>query len=184
MSLAEFLEKKDGDRAIGRAFFDLAQGLSELDSGIVRHFLRPKQSGSKAVDPDNIWCARAFLSIAIDLLVSQGASRKDAARQIAAKVETWLPILTKSNGKYPSVLEKWYESFLKQTVKSRGALVLFNERQVRIDRYRDYLSSRTASDLVESRIVDNFLREASAEAALAATLEQMKAVSPSRTKTL
>ncbi|WP_363347158.1 hypothetical protein [Methylocystis echinoides] len=163
---------------------ELALGLIELDRGTVRHFLKPSKAGGKTVDPDDIWRARAFLAIAVDLKVIEGSSRRAAAREIAALTKSLAGVVSKPasgslkvGGNYAAALEKWHAAFEKEQVSSRGALLVFNDRQRVADIYRKKIKDRgDAPEMMEKRVIDSFLRDATNAAVRAADDKQLEII--------
>jgi hypothetical protein len=108
---------------------ELAEGLQELDHGIVRPLLTPRPSGNRTVDPVNIWRARAYICMAADLMVDAGAKKDPTFRWLAESLEYLRHDLSR-NGKNwgKHTIENWYRAFNNGTVSAISARELYASR--------------------------------------------------------
>jgi hypothetical protein len=89
---------------------ELAVALGELDHGTVRHFLAPAPRDGKPIDPTDIATGRAWACIAIDILMSEGFSRKGACRLIASNHVYLAPILSPDSEIWnANTIENWHQ---------------------------------------------------------------------------
>ena len=152
---------------------ELRRGLSELDQGIVRPFLKSAKSGSK-VNAGNIWRARAFVAIAASVLISGGAGRGQACKKLAGGYGFLKPNITGKNTKtFDGAIRSWLDRFERGAVKHQAAQKTFNARGALVERWaagKD-LGSKPAAALARKAMA-----EACGAVGCALTPEALKAL--------
>jgi hypothetical protein len=110
-----FAPQRGRDDVVGRAFFDLALALDELNDGVVSRLTKPttvktkKQGGWRSRDPSGVWYDRATVAAAFTLLTTgAGMSQSEAARHIA-KHHKWTSELvgSRAKGEISGAIKNW-----------------------------------------------------------------------------
>lgn len=141
------------DYVIGE-FVELGNALDELDHGTVRHFLRPNPAGQRALDPSDIWVARAYTAMALDFAQQLGVPRKEAARNIATSYEHLSDVLAPRTRNFASVIERWHRSFSEGTVKNAKATATFADR----DAFNLHIAMHDKTSNQKERLQNSYYR--------------------------
>ncbi len=115
-------------------FVELALALGELDDGVVRHFLKPNKKTGRPPDAGDIWVARAYVAMTVDVLITAGSTRAEACRRIAENFNFLAAALSPSSkGEFAAAISNWYVGFRDDEVTDDRAQSMFNSRQELLD---------------------------------------------------
>jgi hypothetical protein len=126
--LIQFMQAAGFSQGVTGELIEFVAALDELDTGMVRHFLKPSQVWQRAVDPSDVWAARAMVAIAVDLAMEAGDKRKSVAREIARQHPLLGPLLQGRAKSFAGAIESWHRCFVAGRVNSDLATRLFAER--------------------------------------------------------
>jgi hypothetical protein len=132
VNVTDFLEANDFPPFVVRRFKNLVVAIRDLDSGKVAAFLKPVSAGNRHVDASDVWLARAYAAIALDVLAKASSGQLEAQSMRIAKL---FP------GKATSeAVKKWRERFKNGEVKDHFAQGLFNNKAAVIETVRGTLT--------------------------------------------
>jgi hypothetical protein len=142
---------------------ELTAALAELDTGIVRHFLKPEKVGAN-MSPGDVWIARSFLCMAADLLIESGRTQNAVFDWIGHNFAYLQPSLSRiPNSRFKrGTIRNWYLSLAdpkqaRRLKPTEGAVSLFADRwqlhATALEKCRNQNADSRADWLV-SRIID------------------------------
>ena len=126
--VCNFLRKQNFPVALISEISDLAQGLTEMDSGIIRPFLAAKRSQYHPTDPSNVWCCRAFVACGLDYLISSGMTKKSALAYVETNFKFLAKALVAPGRSFSGAASKWREDFKNGKSKIVEAQTIFDGR--------------------------------------------------------
>lgn len=157
--LANYMNQVGFPGHITAEIVELCQSLKDLDEGIVRHFLKPATVTTRPRDPTDIWCARSFVSAAIQRLIESGRTRRAACKLISHEYGDLAHILAPtSKQNFHTVIEGWHRQFSERDRISRPGRIPTREQEL----FDDIIKS-TSFD------IDELMRTAQLLAARAST---------------
>lgn len=127
-ALADFMHHAGFARGTIDNFNELGLALWELERGTVRHFLTPKKSRNRPIDPGDIWLARAHVAAALDLAVRDGETAQTASEHIEKAFGFMQPILSPTSDDFAGTVRKWRADFLGEKIMDRRSSRVFSER--------------------------------------------------------
>ena len=127
-ALADFMRHTGFAMGTVENWIELGLALKELDHGIIREFLKPNKSGSRAQDPSDIWLARTYIAIAMDLVDRDGHGPRESAKHIAKANFFLQPILSPRSRDLPGAIRSWIRRLRAGTVNDDRANRIFAER--------------------------------------------------------
>lgn len=121
-----FLEKNDFPPFVVGCFKDLILDIRELDSGQVADFLTPVRARHRPVDARDIWRAKTFAAIALNVLAEDSRGHlKEQAKRVAKGYKRLFPDEKKVT---LAAVRQWRNRFNNGKIKDRSAQLLFNNR--------------------------------------------------------
>ncbi len=134
--VAAHLKSAGVAQAIVNEFQVLAAALDDLKTGVVAPFLRHAKVGNRA-DATEVWIARALVAIAIDVLIGDGMSAREASSVVADKASSLSSSL--GGGDFGARARRWHTMLKSGRAKSDGAREIFSSRRELVDAEREAL---------------------------------------------
>jgi len=135
-----FLFRKYGNIGAAGEITDLAVALSDLDLGIVRHFLKPGKFSARPMESSDVWLTRVQVVIAINQLVRENWT----IRRVCGHVVKTYPMLAKylaPNSENPAGLfAKWYSEVLANKIKHPAVSSAWQDRNDLISKVAELLA--------------------------------------------
>ena len=110
-ALADFMNHAGFARGTVDNLNELGLALWELERGTVRHFLAPKKSRNRPIDPGDIWLARAYVAAALDLAIRDGETAQNASEHVERAFGFMQPILSPTSDDFAGTVRKWRTDF-------------------------------------------------------------------------
>jgi hypothetical protein len=127
-SVAIFISNVIG-RECGAWFFELAEGLNDLNIGTTPSLLRAFKANSRTVDSTSIWCQRAIVAAMVFALKNRtgGLAWNCAAQQVADNYPEIAQLAGKKAKDLPTAIYNWHKEFSAKRIKNEVALMVYEE---------------------------------------------------------
>jgi hypothetical protein len=127
LAIAKFFDGMGLFDTCAQKFATLAAALNDLDNGIVRPVLKPKPVENRIPDPIEVWVGRAYVAIAIEVLINAGNKTDEAKLFIQAREYSPLSVLAtkKADNLWTAGLE-WRHRFRQNRIKNVVAKKVFD----------------------------------------------------------
>jgi hypothetical protein len=124
-AIAEFL-RKVGTEDLAFWIAELGSALSDLNSGVVRSFLKCPPTHNRSPDASDKWRARAMVAVGVDLLLLAELTREEATKKIE-KDFSELKALVNVNRRLGKSALSWSDEFAKNRIKNMEAKRVYGE---------------------------------------------------------
>jgi hypothetical protein len=131
---------------------ELTMALCDLNDGIVAEFLSPAERHNRPGISSRIWERRAYLALAVDVLVQAGHSRRAACQYVASKSKSLDKLISVNAGTPASALATWYSNLTRGKVKNARAVSVFEDRANLIGMTVKWIGSDNPKDVARDLI--------------------------------
>ena len=129
----------------------------------MRDFLKPVKASSRHIDAGDTWSARAYVAIALQVLIESGIKRRSGATIIARRFPELRSLLSprsKAEADFADVIEGWHKRLAGDEVGVAEARIAWADRDKLIEHMRKVCSQETGQAPTERELAEVIVAQA------------------------